>query len=60
MLVELSGASDDALAAAVLLWRVFYSLLTLPLGAITLSRFRKASPGLVGRGGMDATSDVRR
>ena len=60
MLVELSGASDDALAAAVLLWRVFYSLLTLPLGAITLSRFRKASPGSVGHDGIDATSDVLR
>jgi hypothetical protein len=24
------------------LWRVFYSVSTLPLGAITLSRFRKA------------------
>ena len=44
MLVELGGASDDALVAAVLLWRVFYSVLTLPLGAITLSRYRKANP----------------
>ena len=59
MLIELSGASDDALAAAVLLWRVFYSLLTLPLGAITLSRFRKASPGVAGLDGMETTSDVR-
>jgi uncharacterized membrane protein YbhN (UPF0104 family) len=40
MLVELSAASDDALVAAALLWRVFYSVLTLPLGAITLSRLR--------------------
>ena len=44
MLIELSSASDDALVAAALLWRVFYSVLTLPLGAITLSRFRKANP----------------
>ena len=44
MLIELSGASDDALVAAALLWRVFYSVLTLPLGAITLGRFRKATP----------------
>lgn len=44
MLIELSSASDDALLAAALLWRVFYSLVTLPLGAITLSRFRKANP----------------
>src|SRR5262249_39330588 len=42
MLVELGGGSDDALVAAALLWRVFYSVLTLPLGAITLGRFRKA------------------
>jgi hypothetical protein len=33
--------------AAALLWRVFYSLLTLPLGAITLSRFRKANPDVL-------------
>ena len=44
MLIELSSASDDVLLAAALLWRVFYSVLTLPLGAITLSRFRKANP----------------
>jgi uncharacterized membrane protein YbhN (UPF0104 family) len=48
MLIELSGASDDALVAASLLWRVFYSLLTLPLGAITLGRFRKANPDVLG------------
>ena len=45
MLIESSSASDDALLAAALLWRVFYSVITLPLGAITLSRFRKADPG---------------
>ena len=44
MLIELSSAPDDALVAAALLWRVFYSVLTLPLGAITLGRFRKATP----------------
>ena len=44
MLIELGGASDDALVAAALLWRVFYSRPTLPLGAITLGRFRKANP----------------
>jgi uncharacterized membrane protein YbhN (UPF0104 family) len=48
MLVELGGASDDALVAAALLWRVFYSVLTLPLGAITLGRFRKANPSVLG------------
>ena len=42
-LIELGSASDDALLAAALLWRVFYSVITLPLGALTLSRFRKAS-----------------
>ena len=44
MLIELSGASDDALVAAALLWRVFYSVVPLPFGAITFSRFKKASP----------------
>jgi uncharacterized membrane protein YbhN (UPF0104 family) len=42
LLFELGSASDDALLAAALLWRVFYSVITLPLGAITLSRFDKA------------------
>ncbi len=49
MLIELSSADDDALVAAALLWRVFYSVLTLPLGAITLSRFRKATPDRSGK-----------
>ena len=43
-LIELSSAPDDTLVAAALLWRVFYSFVTLPLGAITLSRFRKPNP----------------
>jgi uncharacterized membrane protein YbhN (UPF0104 family) len=46
-LIELSSASDDPLVAAALLWRVFYSFVTLPLGAITLSRFRKANPDVL-------------
>jgi len=53
MLIELGSASDDALLAAALLWRVAYSVVTLPLGAITLSRFRKAS------GDMDRGESVR-
>jgi uncharacterized membrane protein YbhN (UPF0104 family) len=54
-LVELSGASDDALVAAALLWRVFYSLVPLPFGAITLARFHKANPDVLWRGGTEAT-----
>ncbi len=42
MLIESSSASDDTLVAAALLWRVFYSVAILPLGAITLGRFRSA------------------
>jgi uncharacterized membrane protein YbhN (UPF0104 family) len=53
MLVELGGASDDALLAAALLWRVFYSVITLPLGAFTMSRFRKANPDVAPGGGED-------
>jgi uncharacterized membrane protein YbhN (UPF0104 family) len=53
MLIELGSASDDALLAAALLWRVFYSVITLPLGAITLGRFRKANPGALGREAVD-------
>ena len=43
MLIESSTASDDALVAAALLWRVFYSVAILPLGAITFARFRSAA-----------------
>ena len=49
-LIELSGASDDALVAAALLWRIFYSVIPLPPGAITLSRFDKANPDAHQRG----------
>ena len=55
MLIELSSADDDALVAAALLWRVFYSVLTLPLGAITLSRFRKATPNVGPSGTVEST-----
>jgi uncharacterized membrane protein YbhN (UPF0104 family) len=48
-LIELSSASDDALVAAALLWRVFYSVIPLPPGAITLSRYRKANPDALRR-----------
>jgi len=47
LLIEVGSASDDALLAAALLWRVFYSMITLPLGAITLSRFRNANPNVL-------------
>jgi uncharacterized membrane protein YbhN (UPF0104 family) len=44
MLFELGHAPDDALLAAALLWRVFYSAVPLPFGAITLSRYRRLEP----------------
>ena len=43
------------LVAAALLWRVFYSFISLPLGAITLSRFRKANPDVLRRGTAQTT-----
>ena len=49
MLIEFSSAPDDTLVAAELLWRVFYSVIPLPPGAITLSRFQKANPDLLRR-----------
>ena len=54
-LIELSSASDDALVAAALLWRVFYSVIPLPPGAITLSRFQKANPDALRRGAPETT-----
>ena len=47
--------SDDALVAAALLWRVFYSVIALPLGAMTLSRFRKANPDVLRREATETT-----
>jgi uncharacterized membrane protein YbhN (UPF0104 family) len=41
--------------AAALLWRVFYSFIAMPLGAITLSRFRKANPEGLRPGTSEAT-----
>jgi uncharacterized membrane protein YbhN (UPF0104 family) len=49
-LIEVSGVSDDVLVAAALLWRVFYSVIPLPLGAITLSRFHKTNPDVLRHG----------
>jgi uncharacterized membrane protein YbhN (UPF0104 family) len=54
-LVELSSVPDDVLIAAALLWRVFYSFIAMPLGAITLSRFRKANPDALRPGAAEAT-----
>jgi uncharacterized membrane protein YbhN (UPF0104 family) len=55
MLIELGSVSDDVLVAAALLWRVFYSFIAMPLGAITLSRFRKANPDVLRPGTSEAT-----
>jgi uncharacterized membrane protein YbhN (UPF0104 family) len=41
--------------AAALLWRVFYSFVTLPLGAITLSHSRKANPDVLRRATSETT-----
>ena len=54
-LIELSSVSDDVLVAAAVLWRVFYSVIPLPFGAITLSRFRKANPDVLRPGAAEAT-----
>jgi uncharacterized membrane protein YbhN (UPF0104 family) len=59
-LIELSSVSDDVLVAAALLWRVFYSVIPLPLGAITFSRFRKANPDVLRRGTAQTHVDAGR
>ncbi len=43
-LVEFSASDDDTLVAAALLWRVFYSFVILPIGAVTMSRMRTSAP----------------
>jgi uncharacterized membrane protein YbhN (UPF0104 family) len=44
-----TSASNSAVVAAALLWRVFYSVVTLPFGALTFSRFRRANPDVLSR-----------
>ena len=55
-LIEISTVSDEVLVAAALVWRVFYSIIPLPAGAITLSRFRKANPDALRRGTRSSAS----
>jgi uncharacterized membrane protein YbhN (UPF0104 family) len=55
VLVELSSVSDDVLVAAALVWRVSYSVISLPLGAIKLSRFHKTNPDVLRRGTAETT-----
>lgn len=54
-----TGASNDEVVAAAVLWRVFYTFITLPLGAVTLSRFRKANPELLSRHPAGASAHSR-
>lgn len=53
-LAQQSSASNNSLVAAALLWRVFYSFITLPFGAITFSRFKKANPDVLRRAKREA------
>ena len=54
-LIEVSSVPDDVLVAAALLWRVFYSVIPLAPGAVTLSRFHKANPDVLRRGTAETT-----
>jgi putative heme transporter len=49
VLIDVSNAPDDVLVAAAVLWRVFYSVVALPPGAVTLSRFQKTNPEVLER-----------
>ena len=42
-----SSADNEVIVAAVVIWRIFYSLATLPFGAITMTTFTKKHPGLI-------------
>jgi hypothetical protein len=57
-LIDVSSVSDDVLVAAALLWRVFYSVIPLPAGAIRLSRFQKANPDALRRGAVYASGPI--
>jgi putative heme transporter len=54
-LIELSSVSDGVVLAAAVLWRVFYSVIPLAPGAITLSRFHKTNPDVLRRGTAETT-----
>jgi uncharacterized membrane protein YbhN (UPF0104 family) len=40
-IVKTTGVDTDVIVAAVLVWRIFYDVVTLPIGALTLSSFSR-------------------
>jgi uncharacterized membrane protein YbhN (UPF0104 family) len=40
-IVKTTGVDNDVIVAAVLVWRIFYDVVTLPIGALTLSSFSR-------------------
>lgn len=40
-IVKATGVDTDVIVAAVLVWRIFYDVVTLPIGALTLSSFSR-------------------
>jgi uncharacterized membrane protein YbhN (UPF0104 family) len=51
-IVKATGVDNDVIVAAVLVWRIFYDVVTLPIGALTLSSFSRNHPDLI-RGAQD-------
>jgi uncharacterized membrane protein YbhN (UPF0104 family) len=42
-----STTDNSVIVAAVVIWRIFYSLVTLPFGALTMTVFTRRHPGLI-------------
>jgi uncharacterized protein (TIRG00374 family) len=42
-----STTDNNVIVAAVVIWRIFYSLVTLPFGALTMTVFTRRHPGLI-------------
>jgi uncharacterized membrane protein YbhN (UPF0104 family) len=46
-IVKTTGVDNDVIVAAVLVWRIFYDIVTLPIGALTLSSFSRKHPDIL-------------
>jgi hypothetical protein len=55
---EVGTDTADAAAAGEFVWRIFYSILAVPVGVFTLNRFRKRNAGLM-RDAWDALNEMR-
>jgi uncharacterized membrane protein YbhN (UPF0104 family) len=52
------SVDESAIVAGQFTWRIFYSIIAVPFGGITLARFQKKNPGLI-KDAWDALDEMR-